>query len=113
MTERNIFAGGEFLTTDVKPEDIFIPEELTKEHKMIYKAALDFLKKEILPNVEEIEKKNEELVRSLLETAGDLGLNGTDIPEEFESFVGRHSIAVTVIGDRHALDQLHDEVGAS
>ncbi|MBW2192988.1 MAG: acyl-CoA dehydrogenase family protein, partial [Deltaproteobacteria bacterium] len=83
MTERNIFAGGEFLTTDIKPEDIFIPEELTKEHQMIYKAALDFLKKEILPNVEAIEEKNEELIRSLLETAGDLGLNGTDVPEEF------------------------------
>ncbi|MFC1829782.1 acyl-CoA dehydrogenase family protein [Thermodesulfobacteriota bacterium] len=83
MAKRNIFAGGEFLTTDVKPEDVFIPEELTKEQKMIYKAALDFLKKELLPTIEEMEKKNEEFARSLLKTAGDLGLNGTDVPEEF------------------------------
>ncbi|MFH2219791.1 MAG: acyl-CoA dehydrogenase family protein [Pseudomonadota bacterium] len=83
MTERNIFAGGEFLITDVTPENVFTPEELTKEHKMIYKAALDFLKKEILPAVEEIEGKNEEFIRSLIQTAGDLGLNATDIPEEF------------------------------
>ncbi|MFC1813580.1 acyl-CoA dehydrogenase family protein [Thermodesulfobacteriota bacterium] len=84
MTERTIFAGGEFLITDVKPEDVFIPEDLTKEHKMIYSAAKDFVKKEILPIVEQIEEKDEKLSRSLLKTAGELGLNGTDIPEEYD-----------------------------
>jgi alkylation response protein AidB-like acyl-CoA dehydrogenase len=83
MTERNIFAGGEFLITDVKPEDVFIPEDLTKEHKMIYSAAKDFVKKEIMPIVDQIEEKDEKLSRSLLKTAGELGLNGTDIPEEY------------------------------
>jgi len=83
MTERNIFAGGEFLITDVKPEDVFIPEDLTKEHKMIYSAAKDFVKKEIMPIVEQIEEKDEKLSRSLLKAAGELGLNGTDIPEEY------------------------------
>ena len=84
MTERTIFAGGEFLITDIKPEDVFIPEDLTKEHKMIYSAAKDFVKKEVMPIVEQIEEKNEKLSRSLLKTAGELGLNGTDVPEEYD-----------------------------
>ncbi|MFC1488564.1 acyl-CoA dehydrogenase family protein [Thermodesulfobacteriota bacterium] len=84
MTERTIFSGGEFLITDVKPEDVFIPEDLTKEHKMIYSAAKDFVKKEIMPIVEQIEEKDEKLSRSLLMMAGELGLNGTDIPEEYD-----------------------------
>lgn len=83
MKERKIFAGGEFLITDTEPDDVFIPEEMTKEHKMIFDAATDFAKKEILQNVEKIEEKSEEFSRSLLEMAGELGLNSTDIPEEY------------------------------
>ena len=33
--------------------------------------------------MEEVEAKDEKFARSLLEMAGELGLNGTDIPEEF------------------------------
>jgi len=83
MAERTIFAGGEFLIKETRPKDVFIPEELTKEHKMIYGAALDFLKKLIFPNIEQIEARDEEFSRYLLKKAGELGLNGTDIPEEF------------------------------
>lgn len=83
MKKRKIFAGGEFLITDTEPDDVFILEEMTKEHKMIFDAATDFAKKEILQNVEKIEEKSEEISRSLLEMAGELGLNGTDIPEEY------------------------------
>ncbi len=83
MKARKIFTGGEFLITDAEPDDVFIPEEMTKEHKMIFDAAMDFTKKEILQNVEKIEEKSEEFSRSLLEKAGELGLNGTDIPEEY------------------------------
>ncbi|MBC8430673.1 MAG: acyl-CoA dehydrogenase family protein [Desulfobacterales bacterium] len=83
MAERKIFAGGEFLITDAGAEDVFILEEMTREHKMIYAAAFDFVKKEIRPNMEKINEKNEELTRSLIKKAGDLGLIATDIPEEY------------------------------
>jgi alkylation response protein AidB-like acyl-CoA dehydrogenase len=83
MAARKIFAGGEFLVTDAGVKDIFILEEMTREHKMIYAAAFDFVKKEIRPNMERINEKNEELSRSLIKKAGDLGLNATDIPEEY------------------------------
>ncbi|MBU0987973.1 MAG: acyl-CoA dehydrogenase family protein [Proteobacteria bacterium] len=83
MTGRKIFAGAEFLITDTGAKDVFIPEDMTREHKMIYAAAVDFVKKEILPNFRLIEAKNEQLTRSLMVTAGDLGLVGTDIPEAY------------------------------
>src|SRR4030042_132612 len=82
MGKRKVFVGGEFLITDVLPEDIFIPEEMTKEHQMIFQAALDFAKKEIQPNMDHIEEKDPAFARSLFRMAGELGLNGTDIPEE-------------------------------
>ncbi|MFH1103195.1 MAG: acyl-CoA dehydrogenase family protein [Pseudomonadota bacterium] len=83
MGKRKVFVGGEFLITDVLPEDIFIPEEMTKEHQMIFQAALDFTKKEIQPNMDHIEEKDPAFARSLFRMAGELGLNGTDIPEEY------------------------------
>jgi len=83
MSKRRIFSGGEFLIADTEPGDVFSIEEMTAEQKMIYRAAADFVKKEILPNNEQFEQKNEDYARSLLETAGSLGLNGTDIPEAY------------------------------
>ncbi len=83
MGTRKVFAGGEFLLKDIGPEDIFTPEEMTKEHQMIYQAALDFVKKEIQPNIERIEEKDAAYARSLFQMSGELGLNSTDIPEEY------------------------------
>ena len=83
MSERNIFVGGEFLIRNIRNEDVFTPEAMTKEHKMIYSSTIDFVKKEIHPLVDQIEEKSEAMTRSLLKQAGRIGLNGTDIPEEF------------------------------
>jgi len=83
MAERKIFLGGEFLISDVLPEDVFTPEDISREHKMVYESAADFVKKEIIPNIERIEEKNESFARSLIRKTGELGLNGIDIPVEY------------------------------
>ncbi|MFO7986899.1 MAG: acyl-CoA dehydrogenase family protein, partial [Desulfatiglandaceae bacterium] len=76
MTENRIFAGGEFLITDIAPEEVFTPEDFTDEHKMILDTAKDFVEKEIVPKIDDLEEKNPELVLSLLGKAGELGLLG-------------------------------------
>lgn len=83
MAERKIFLGGEFLISDILPEDVFTPEDISREHKMVYESAVDFVKKEIIPNIERIEEKNESFARSLIMKTGELGLNGIDIPVEY------------------------------
>lgn len=83
MADRKIAVGGEFLVVDTQPEDVFTPEEFSKEHKMIFAAAADFVKKEIQPNAERIEEKDEAFARHLFEMAGELGLNATDIAEAY------------------------------
>ncbi len=98
MAARKLFAGGEFLITTPQLEDAFIPEEMTQEHKMIYSAATDFVKKEIQSNIEQIEEKNEEKARFLLRMAGEIGLNGTDIPLEFGG-EGMDKISTCLIAD--------------
>lgn len=83
MSEKNIPLGGEFLLIPGNPDHCFVPEEFSEEHRMIYKTSIDFIQGEIWPNDAKIEKKDHEVVKKLMAAAGELGLLGTDIPEEF------------------------------
>jgi alkylation response protein AidB-like acyl-CoA dehydrogenase len=96
MSDRKIFVGGEFLITDVAPEDVFTPENFSDEHKMIFDTARDFLNKEIIPNIDKLEEKDKDLTLSLLAKAGELGLLGTDIPEEYGG-LGLDKVSTTVV----------------
>ncbi len=76
--------GGEFLIRDTEAQAIFIPEEFTEEQLMMAQACQDFIDTEINPKIEEIDSmKNPELVPSLFKKAGELGLLGISVPEEF------------------------------
>ncbi|WP_075348786.1 acyl-CoA dehydrogenase family protein [Algoriphagus marinus] len=76
--------GGEFLIKDVLSSDIFIPEQFTEEQRMMAQACQDFIDTEITPNIEEIDSmKNPDLVPSIFKKAGDLGLLGITVPEQY------------------------------
>jgi hypothetical protein len=98
MADRKIFAGGEFLITDVVPEDVFTPEDFTDEHKMIFETSKDFVTKEVHPNMDRLEEKDHELVLELLEKAGELGLLSTDIPEEYGG-LGLDKVSTTIVAE--------------
>ncbi len=86
-TEKNdVIKGGEFLIKETNPASIFIPEEFDEEQQMIGDMCLDFVEKEILPNIERIETLEEGYTPSLLEKAGELGLLGITIPEDLGGF---------------------------
>ncbi|WP_339902571.1 acyl-CoA dehydrogenase family protein, partial [uncultured Cyclobacterium sp.] len=84
INEKNALNGGEFLIKETQASAVFIPEEFSEEQKMMAQACQDFLDMEITPKMEEIDSmKNPELVPSILKKAGDLGLLGIAIPEEY------------------------------
>ncbi|GIV39737.1 MAG: acyl-CoA dehydrogenase [Thermonema sp.] len=84
VANKNLIKGGEFLIKDVTPEEIFTPEEFTEEQRMLIQACKDFLEKEVYPKVEELdEAKDTSLMVSLLDKAGELGLLGAGVPEEY------------------------------
>src|SRR5580704_9819470 len=80
---RKILKGGSFILEDHDPADIYTPEDLTDEHRMIGQTAREFMVKEVLPLDEEIEKKDLPLTVELLRKAGTLGLLSIDIPEKY------------------------------
>lgn len=79
----NILKGGEYLIKEVGCADVFIPEEFTDEQKQIAETTEQFIQNEIVPNIEEIEKQNFELVVEGMRKCGDLGLLMMDAPEEY------------------------------
>ena len=82
--QTNSIQGGEFLVRETPAQDIFIPEEFSEEQKMMAQACQDFIDMEINPNVEKIDSmKHPELVPELFKKAGDLGLLGISVPEEY------------------------------
>lgn len=78
--------GGEFLIRESVPQDIFIPEEFNEEQRMIAQTAMDFLAQEVHPNLDRIDQQEEGLMPRILEKAGELGLLGVSIPEEYGGF---------------------------
>lgn len=76
--------GGEFLIKETEAKDIFIFEEFNEEQKMMAQACQDFIDTEIHPKIEEIDSmKHPELVPSIFKKAGELGLLGISVPEQF------------------------------
>jgi len=75
--------GGSFLIEERYPQDIFTPEDLSEEHRQIAKTAIDFTENEVMPVAAEIEAKNFQITRALLQKAGELGLMSVDIPEAY------------------------------
>lgn len=82
-TKNKAIKGGEFLVKETKAEEIFIPEEWSEEQKMIDQMCKDFLKAEVLGRLDEIDSmKDPDLMPSLVDKAGELGLLGLSVPEE-------------------------------
>lgn len=85
--EKSSLKGGEFLIKETLASQVFIPEEFNEEQQMIADTCRDFLKTEIHPILDEIDNaKSPELISSLMDKAGELGLLGTAVPEEYGGF---------------------------
>jgi len=79
--------GGEFLIKETDAQHVFIPEEFSEEQRMVAQTCEDFLAKEVFPRLDEIDSmKNPDLMPSLMDKAGELGLLGTSIPESYGGF---------------------------
>src|SRR3990172_3850668 len=78
--------GGEFLIKETLASEIFIPEQLNEEQRMIEQSCKDFLAQEVWPNLDRIDAQEEGLMASLLDKAAQLGLLGLNVPEQYGGF---------------------------
>jgi alkylation response protein AidB-like acyl-CoA dehydrogenase len=86
MENRKVLKSGEFLLDEIGANDIFIPEEFNEEQLMIAKTCTDFLETELYPNLDQLDSPDIGLMKIILKKAGELGLMGISIPEEYGGF---------------------------
>jgi len=75
--------GGEWLLQTSDPDAVLTPDKLTEEQRLIGQTVTDFVQKEALPALDQLETKDWNLARELVRKGGALGLLGVDAPEVY------------------------------
>ncbi|MDQ0162039.1 acyl-CoA dehydrogenase family protein [Aeribacillus alveayuensis] len=91
--------GGSFILDDVTYDQVFTPEDFTEEQKMIGKTTEDFVVNEVVPHIDELENQQFDISIKLLKKAGELGLLGADIPEEYGG-LGLDKVSSALIAEK-------------
>ena len=83
VTQHAALKGGEFIIKPTDAQDVFTPADFTEEQNMMYQTCLDFVETEVTPLLDRLDNHEEGLMRGLMEKAGQLGLFGVSVPEQF------------------------------
>ncbi len=75
--------GGAFLVATTSPADVFTPADLSDDQRLIGQTAAEFVTKEVVPLIPDLEKHKEGLMAQLLKKAGEVGLLGASIAESY------------------------------
>jgi alkylation response protein AidB-like acyl-CoA dehydrogenase len=75
--------GGSWLLDETPASDVFTPERLSEEHRLMAKTTKEFVDNEVLPSLDRLEEKDWPLARTLVRRCGELGLLGIAVPEEY------------------------------
>jgi alkylation response protein AidB-like acyl-CoA dehydrogenase len=91
--------GGSFLLESPRPEDVFTPADLNDDQRLIGQSAEEFVVKEVLPHIKNLEAKKAGLLPELLKKAGELGLLSGGIPEQYGG-AGLDKVATTILTEK-------------
>jgi alkylation response protein AidB-like acyl-CoA dehydrogenase len=82
-TAKSAAKGGNFLLESRQPQDVFTPADVNDDQRLIGQTAEEFVLKEVFPHIKDLENKKPGLMVELVRKAGELGLMGGGIPEEY------------------------------
>jgi alkylation response protein AidB-like acyl-CoA dehydrogenase len=91
--------GGAFLVSTTSPADVFTPADVTDEQRLIGQTAAEFVAKEVVPAIPDLEKHKEGLMAQTLKKAGEIGLLGATIPEDYGG-AGVDKLSATVLTEK-------------
>ena len=94
----NTLAGGEWLLKEAKAADTFILEDINEEQQMIYDMCRQFLTTEVIPIIDRLDNQEKGLMEATMAKAGDQGMLGISISEEYGG-LGKDFVTATVVND--------------
>ncbi|MFD1469049.1 acyl-CoA dehydrogenase family protein [Hymenobacter caeli] len=83
VSQKAVVKGGEFIIKPTDAQDVFTPADFSEEQRLMHQTCLDFVAQEVTPLLERLDNHEEGLMRGLMEKAGQQGLFGVSIPEQF------------------------------
>ena len=93
-----VLKGGEWLIKESNAFETFTPEDYTEEQVMVRDMCIQFLKTEVIPVVERMDKMEPGLMPSLMEKAGEQGLLGASVPENLGG-LGKDFVTSTLVSE--------------
>ncbi|HET9276695.1 MAG TPA: acyl-CoA dehydrogenase family protein, partial [Flavitalea sp.] len=96
--QQKVLKGGEWLIKESLPFETFISEEYNEEQQMVKDMCASFLDTEVLPILDRIDKLEPGLMPSLVTKAGEQGLLGASIPEQYGG-LGKDFITSTLVNE--------------
>src|ERR1700745_3143887 len=99
VTPRTLAPGGSFLIESPRPEDVFTPAELNDDQRLIGQTAEEFVANEVVPLISDLELHKAGLMSGLLKKAGELGLLGSGVPEEYGGS-GLDKVSSTLLSEK-------------
>ena len=96
--QQKVHIGGEWLIKESSAFETFIPEEYNEEQQMVKDMCASFLDTEVLPILDRIDKLEQGLMPSLVTKAGEQGLLGASIPEQYGG-LGKDFITSTLVNE--------------
>jgi alkylation response protein AidB-like acyl-CoA dehydrogenase len=99
--EANVRKGGSWLLEETEPASVFTPEKLSEEHRLMAQTVEEFVAAEVMPNIDQLETKDWKLARTLVQRAGELGLLGISIPEQYGG-LDLDKVSALVVSERIA-----------
>src|ERR1700724_2753323 len=91
--------GGSFLLESPLPQDVFTPADLTDDQKLIGQTAEEFVTKEVMPLVKDLENKKAGLMAEMVRKGAELGIMSGGLPEEYGGG-GRGKVGTTGVSQK-------------
>ncbi|MDP6582093.1 MAG: acyl-CoA dehydrogenase family protein [Vicinamibacterales bacterium] len=73
--------GASFLLDRIEPSDIVCPEDMGDEERLLMRSIREFAEQEVVPRLDEIDRRNIDVIRPLFKKAADLGIFMAEVPE--------------------------------
>ena len=75
--------GGSWLIEEISPREVFTPEDISEEQRMMGETVEEFMDHEVVPRAKDLEERKNETNVELLKKMAGLGLLGIDVPEKY------------------------------
>ncbi len=81
--QKDLLRGGQFLVKETDCENVFTLEDLSEEQKMMRDSTKEFVDRELWAHWERFENKDYAYTEETMRHAGELGLLGIAVPEQY------------------------------